>query len=266
MAGGPALRRVDPPAAVRERYLGWAWSPAWVYGDVITTWRLRSAAGDLHYLKVRAVEEEPRLLDEADRLRWARDRLPVPEVIACGTGGDVDWLLLAGLPGRDATTPELKARPDWLVPILARGLRRLHETPAADCPFRLTVDGALAAVHRRVADGRAERADLHEEFRHLSLDDALATLDDLAPDTEDPVLCHGDYCFPNVLIEGDAVTAYIDLGELAVADRWWDVAVASWSTTWNIGPGWEQAFLDAYGIEPDRRRMTFYRLLYDLIS
>ena len=220
----------------------------------------------MRYLKVRAVEEEPRLLEEADRLRWAGAHLNVPEVLACGTEGDVDWLLLTGLPGRDATTPELKQRPAWLVPVLARGLRRLHETPAADCPFRLTVDGALAAVRRRVAEGKVVHGDLHEEFAHLSVDDALATLDDLAPGTEDLVLCHGDYCFPNVLIEGDAVTAYIDLGELAVADRWWDVAVGSWSTTWNIGPGWEQPFLDAYGIEPDRRRMTFYRLLYDLIS
>jgi len=232
----------------------------------VTTWRLASGAGDVRYLKVRAVEEEPRLLEEADRLRWACARLTVPEVLACGTEGDVDWLLLAGLPGRDATTPGLKQRPAWLVPVLARGLRRLHETPAADCPFRLTVDGALAAVRRCVAEGKVVHADLHEEFAHLSLDNALATLDDLAPDTEDLVLCHGDYCLPNVLIEGDAVTAYIGLGELAVAGRWWDVAVGSWSTTWNIGPGWEQPFLDAYGIEPDRRRMTFYRLLYDLIS
>lgn len=220
----------------------------------------------MRFLKVRAVEEAPRLHEEAARLRWAQDHLTVPEVLACGTEGDADWLLLAGLPGRDATTPELKARPDWLVPILARGLRRLHDAPAADCPFQLSVEDALAAVRRRVAEGPAVHSDLHEEFRHLSLDDALAMLEDLAPDTEDPVLCHGDYCFPNVLIEGDAVTAYIDLGELAVADRWWDVAVGSWSTTWNIGPGWEQLFLDAYGIEPDPRRMAFWRLVYDLIS
>jgi kanamycin kinase len=220
----------------------------------------------VRFLKVRAVEEEPRLLEEAARLRWARGHLTVPEVLACGTEGDRDWLLLAGLPGRDATSPELRARPGWLVPILAQGLRDLHETPVGDCPFRLSVEDALAAVRRRVTEGTAVHSDLHEEFSHLSLDHALRMVEGLAPDTEEPVLCHGDYCFPNVLIEGEAVTAYIDLGELAVADRWWDVAVGSWTTTWNIGPGWEQQFLDAYGIEPDLRRMTFWRLVYDLIS
>lgn len=69
-----------------------------------------------------------------------------------------------------------------------------------------------------------------------------------------------------MLLEGDRITGVLDLGELAVADRWWDIAVGSWSTTWNIGPGWEQLFFDSYGIAPDRQRITFYRLLYDLVS
>lgn len=260
------MRGVDPPLFLRRAYQDWDWSVAWSYEGAVTTWRLRSAAGDVHYLKVRAVEEAPRLLDEAVRLRWAQDHVPVPVVLDCGTERDVDWLLLDGLPGRDATDPGLKARPARLVPILARGLRRFHQVPVDACPFRLTVDGALAIVRERVATGQAEHADLHAEFRHLSLGEAVASLERLAPDDEDLVVCHGDYCFPNVLVEEDAVTGYLDLGELAVADRWWDVAVGSWSTTWNVGPGWETLFLDAYGIEPDPPRMTFYRLLYDLIS
>ena len=51
-----------------------------------------------------------------------------------------------------------------------------------------------------------------------------------------------------------------------MADRWWDIAVGSWSTQWNIGSGWERLFIDSYGVEVDAARMTFYRLLYDLIS
>ena len=43
------------------------------------------------------------------------------------------------------------------------------------------------------------------------------------------------------------VTGYVDLGELAVADRWWDLAVATWSLTWDLGPGWEAEFLACYG-------------------
>ncbi len=260
------MRSVDPPEGLRHEYGAWSWSVAWSYEGAITTWRMQSPEGRLRFLKVRASEESPRLLDEAARLDWARAHLPVPEVVAFSTERDVDWLVLEGLPGQDATSPNLIADPERLVPILAEGLRRFHEAPVELCPFRLTVEDALATVRRRVEEGRAEHGDLHPEFSHLTLDQALVTLEELAPPIQDLVVCHGDYCFPNVLIEDDSVTGYLDLGELAVADRWWDLAVGSWSTAWNTGPGWEEVFLDSYGVVPDPPRMTFYRLLYDLIS
>ena len=116
------------------------------------------------------------------------------------------------------------------------------------------------------ATGSSALSDLHPEFRHLSYAAALAELDRLRPDTEDLVVCHGDYCLPNVMISGGEVTGFVDLGELCVADRWRDLAVATWSVTWNLGPGFEDLFLDSYGIERDQQAETFYRLLYDLES
>lgn len=80
------------------------------------------------------------------------------------------------------------------------------------------------------------------------------------------VVCHGDYCPPNVLLTDGRVSGYVDLGELGVADRWWDIAIGGWSTGWNFGAEFEDLFYDSYGIEPDRDRIAFYRLLYDLVS
>ena len=260
------MRAVDPPDVVRDQYQDWSWTPAWSYRDAVTAWRLCSAAGEVRFLKVRAAGDQPSLADEDVRLRWAASRLPVPTVVASGADCDVGWLVTAGLPGRDATAPELRADPARLVPELARALRRLHGTAVDGCPFRLSVADALATVRRRVAAGIVDVAELHEEYRHLSPEAALSVVEELAPEDEDLVLCHGDYTFPNVLLEDGRVTAYLDLGELNVADRWWDLAVATWSTTWNAGPGWEPTFLEAYGAELDERRMAFWRLVYDLIS
>jgi kanamycin kinase len=79
------------------------------------------------------------------------------------------------------------------------------------------------------------------------------------------VVCHGDACAPNTLLdESAAVAGYVDLGSLGVADRWADLAVASWSLGWNYGTEYESAFFDAYGIEPDPDRIGYYRLLWDL--
>jgi kanamycin kinase len=53
----------------------------------------------------------------------------------------------------------------------------------------------------------------------------------------------------------------VDLGELGIADRWADLAIATWSTEWNYGPGWDGLLLDAYGAPPDTERTRYYRLL-----
>jgi kanamycin kinase len=51
---------------------------------------------------------------------------------------------------------------------------------------------------------------------------------------------------------------------MGVADRWADLAIASWSCDWNFGPGWQDELLAAYGVEADPGRTSYYRLLWDL--
>ena len=220
------------------------------------------------FLKVVVSGHYPTALDEAERTRWAQRYVPAPEVIDTGSDGEVDWLLTTEIVGIDATRHPLIADPGTLVPALARGLAAFHEAAPVDaCPFVFDANVALAHAHERVRTGVATAADLHPEHAHLTIEGALAELERLAPDVEDRVVCHGDYCFPNVLLDSrGAITGYVDLAELGVADRWWDVAVGAWSTTWNVGPGWEDLFYEAYGIVPDPDRIAFYRLLYDLVS
>jgi kanamycin kinase len=78
-------------------------------------------------------------------------------------------------------------------------------------------------------------------------------------------VCCGDPCAPNVLVGDDGEdVGVVDLGALGAADRWADLAVATWSTQWNFGAGWERVLLEAYGVEPDPGRTAYYRLLWDL--
>jgi kanamycin kinase len=86
------------------------------------------------------------------------------------------------------------------------------------------------------------------------------------PAAEDLVVTHGDYCVPNIVFDGDRLSGFLDVGELGVADRWRDLAVATWSIEWHIGHGWEDLFLSVYGANPDPARTRFFRLLYELAS
>lgn len=237
---------------------------AWQWEERVTVWRLRHN-GETFFLKVLPLGAYPSLADERDRLNWVGDRITVPGVIDYGVDEDCEWLMLSQLPGRDATTPEVKADPRLIVPLLARGLRAFHEIDPSGCPFDFRIDTALQHVRDRVQNSvYDDDYEMHDEFVDLKGPAGLARLEAIRPPTEDVVVCHGDYCFPNVLIEDGRIVGYLDLGELGVADRWWDVAVGAWSTTWNVGPGWEELFYESYGVEPDAQRIEFYRLLYSL--
>ncbi len=253
------------PAQIARYVAGWRSELAWESGPLARTWRLTGPGGAQRYLKSAPAGAEVPLRGEAVRMRWARrNGLPVPPVVVACSDRQAEWLLTEALPGRSAVAQENLANPEALVPALAEGLRRFHQVPPDECPFPCWAETGLAEAGRRVGAGLVTTADLHPEHAHLSAAAALRELERLRPDGEDLVVCHGDYCLPNVLISGGAASGFVDLGRLGVADRWLDLAIGSWSATWNLGPGWEDLFFASYGVARDDGRIAFYRLLYDL--
>ena len=123
----------------------------------------------------------------------------------------------------------------------------LHDAlPVRDCPFDWSVPARLAAHSRRIARN--------------GLTDP--------PPIDRLVVCHGDACAPNTIIDDDGrCCGHVDLGSLGVADRWADLAVATMSLDWNYrGSGertLQQDLLQAYGIEPDAMRIDYYRRLWN---
>jgi kanamycin kinase len=174
---------------------------------------------------------------------------------------DGEWLLTAGLPGRSAVDPRWLADPRSAVRALGAGLRALHDAlPVAGCPFDWSAGARAALIRPEQLPARR----MFPEHAELTAAEVLARLADV-PDVDRAVVCHGDACAPNTLLGDDgAWSGHVDLGSLGVADRWADLAVATWSTGWNYGPGWETWLLDSYGVEPDPERMAYYRLLWDV--
>lgn len=264
---GELGRALGVPKEIWEAHPNALWSLAWMFTPEAVTYRLAGPAPEVRYLKVASQGWYPSLESEVERLEWAQPFLPVPRVLESGSDGRKQWLITEGIPGRNGVDPVLAQHPEELVRTLASGLKRFHQAPVSECPFDFSLDRAIAHARRRVESGAVRpEEDFHPEFAHLSGAEALALLERNRPESESLVVCHGDYCPPNVLIEGWDPSGFVDLGELGVADRWWDLAVATWSVTWNFGPGLEGLFLRAYGIERDQARIEYYRLLYDLVS
>lgn len=232
---------VEVPATVRRLAAGAALAPVWRNERGGVTFR----TDDARYIKHGPRNAETTMAAEAARLRWAGPHTPVPEVLSHGEDGTHEWLVTRALPGLSAVDPRWVADPATAVAAVGAGLRALHDAlPVADCPFDWTVPARVQA-----ATARGIR--LPARLRGAPAVDVL-------------VVCHGDACCPNTLLDdGGRWRAHVDLGALGTADRWADIAVAAMSTGWNYGPGWEDALLDAYGIAPDAERMRFYRDLWN---
>ncbi len=203
------------------------------------------------------------LFQEVKRLRWAVAFTTVPEVIDQGSDSDGQWIATRGLGGENAVAERWRASPGEAVFAIATGLRQLHDSlPIQQCPFSWQVEDRLGDIARRGSE--LEPANWHPEFRDLSVADALAVVLEV-PEVDHLVVCHGDACAPNTLLdESGSWAGHVDMGSLGIADRWADLAIASWSLDWNYGNGWQDTFFDAYGIEADAERMSYYRLLWEL--
>jgi kanamycin kinase len=196
-------------------------------GDAFLKWNPRRTCVDL--------------ARERSRLAWLEGRHPAPRVIAYGEDAEAQWLVTAPVPGGSAVGDEWRARRPEAIRAIAAGLRAIHAVAVAEFPAEWTSE---------VWVGRSP-----------------ASLGPRPPIDGHPVLVHGDACAPNTLISpAGRWTGNVDFGDLAVGDRWADLAVASMSLDWNFGEGHQDEFFAAYGTEPDTDRLRYYRALWDLES
>lgn len=216
---------VPPPSVVIGIAAGRPVAAVWINELGGVTFAIGSAPAD-EYVKTYPDAVVDLLADEVPRLTWAQPYTPVPVVLGSGPG----WLHTAALPGRSAVDPFWSERPETAARAIGTGLRMLHDSlPVADCPF-----GPPSWVG------------------------------DAPPHADRLVVCHGDSCAPNTLMTDDGSwSGHVDLGDLGVADRWADLAIATLSLDWNFptteDTGWEAALLDAYGVTADRERIAYYR-------
>lgn len=236
---------VTVPERVHDLARGAALECVWVndYGGL--TFRATPEAGEAFFIKWGPRQAESNLRDEAERMTWARRWITVPRVLAQGEDAEHEWLVTAAIDGASAVAPQWEARPELAVRAVGEGLRALHEgLPVAECPWEWSVTSRIENAERRGIR-------VPERFR-------------TPPPIDRLVVSHADACCPNTLLDADGRwIAHVDLGLMGTADRWADLAVASMSTEWNYGPGWEDALIDAYGLAPDRERLAYYRELWN---
>jgi streptomycin 3"-kinase len=225
----------------------------------------------LAYAKIAPSERSADLAGERDRLDWlAAQGFASPGVLDWQEAETGSCLVMSAVPGIPASElPGADLLRAW--PSIVRRIGDLHALAAGQCPFErglsLMFDRAAEVVGRQAVNPDF----LAGEDREVPAAELLARVARELParlgqEARDRVVCHGDACMPNIMIDPETwqCTGLIDLGRLGTADRYVDLAlmVANARESWVSREQEARAFailFDTLGIEaPDMERLAFY--------
>ncbi|MBR4223453.1 MAG: aminoglycoside 3'-phosphotransferase [Oscillospiraceae bacterium] len=214
--------------------------------------------------------------DAVRLMRWLEDKLPVPKVLAFESDGEHHYLLMSKVKGKVSCDKYYLEHPRELLDMLAKAVRMLWSVDISDCPRCRDVDAELKEARYRIDHGMVDIENAEPttfgEGGFKDPEELFAWLETHKPAME-PVLSHGDFCLPNIFIDGDSIGGLIDLGDTGIGDKWRDLALCWRSLKHNfdgtyggkVYPDFDPDMLfDVLGIEPDREKLRYYLLLDEL--
>ena len=197
-----------------------------------------------YYLKSSAVGT---LAKEAELTRYFHGKGLGTEVLHYSTCAN-DWLLTARVRGEDCTHEQYLSDPKRLCDTIAAELRKLHETDFSDCPVQNRMEDYFALAEKNYRTGNYDKASFPDSFGYRSAEEAWAVLENGRTAINGKVLLHGDYCLPNIMLDGWTFSGFIDLGNGGVGDRHVDLFWGAWTLWFNLKTDqYRNRFFDAYG-------------------
>ncbi|HEX8250476.1 MAG TPA: APH(3') family aminoglycoside O-phosphotransferase [Pyrinomonadaceae bacterium] len=259
----PLLLRLPPPLA--QMISGYTPRRIHIGQSAAKVFRLDAENKDSLYLKIAPRTTAHSLLREKTRLEWLVNRLPAPEILSFAEDENTDYLLLSAISGVDASDDSLKTDIPRIIEQSVEGLKMIHALPIENCPFDERIDYKIELAKKLMENNLVDEDDFDESRRGRTAEDLFRELIENKPAVEDLVFTHGDYCTPNIIFEKGRLKGFVDWGNAGVADRYQDIALLTRSVVHNFGSEYEPSVFKIYGVDPDRKKIYFYRLLDEFL-
>ncbi|HEV8158068.1 MAG TPA: APH(3') family aminoglycoside O-phosphotransferase [Pyrinomonadaceae bacterium] len=240
---------------------GYAWQHIDIGFSSAQVFRLEAENENSLYLKIDSRASKFSLRQEKINLEWLENRLLVSEVLLFAEDETNEYLLLSEIPGVNASDDSLKNDIPRTIEQLASGLKMIHKLSIENCPFDQRLNYKIEIAKERMINGLVEEEDFDEERQGRTAEGLFEELLATVPTDEDLVFTHGDYCVPNVILENGNLSGFVDWESAGVADRYQDIALLTRSVWYNFGEDWEESMFEIYDIEPDWKKIDFYKLL-----
>jgi len=255
------ILRKSLPADLAQAVSGYVWRQIHIGCSTAQVFRLKAENKKPLYLKIAARLSGNSLMPEKLKLEWLKNQLFVSKVILFAEDENTDYLLLSEISGVDASDDSLNENAANVIEQLAKGLKIVHSLPIESCPFNARLNYKIELAKERMLKGLVDESDFDDERAGRRAEDLFQELLATKPSEEDLAFTHGDYCLSNIILENGKLRGVIDWGNAGVADRYQDIALLTRSVWYNFGKKWEESVFEIYSIEPDWKKIYFYRLL-----
>ncbi len=160
-----------------------------------------------------------------------------------------DYMLSERALGEDLTHTFYLSEPRRLAATMGELLRELHSRPAEGCPV-LRMPEYLDTVRRNYRQGLFDMSLFGNRASFRDADSAYRFVEENAGVLCSEVLIHGDFCLPNIMLDGWKFSKFIDVGNGGIGDRHVDLFWGAWTLNFNLGTDeYRDVFFDAYGRE-----------------
>ena len=167
----------------------------------------------------------------------------------------------------DSRADEVQKPIEQTVKLLADGLLMLQKIDISSCPYISNLDYKLKEALYNIENNLVDMGDFEEGNEFTSPMELYQWLVENRP-LEELCFTHGDYCLPNIFINDNEVSGFIDVGRGGIADKWQDIALCVRSLGYNLRHTDPKAYVsllfEHLGIEPNEEKIRYYILLDEL--
>ena len=244
--------------------------------DNIGKSKAKVLVGEKYVLKIDNIDSDLKHTYEIQN--WLFGKLPVSKNICYTEENETSYLLMEKLNGKISCDESfLEKDSEYLTKLLTKALKMFWKVSVDNCPFQNSLDEKLELAKYRVENNlvdieTAEEFTFGENGLFKDPNELLSWLLENKPEIT-PVLGHGDFCLPNIFIENDDISGFIDLGHCGVSDIYEDIVICLRSFTYNLDgtyggkvypPFSRDLFFKELGIEPNEEKMKYFLLLDEL--
>lgn len=215
--------------------------------------------------------------NEYQVINWLNKRIPTPQILAYEIDSQVSYTLMTKIEGKILCDNEYLSNPSLLIDLLVKALQKLWSVDCDDCPIDQSLDKRLKIARYNVENNLVDLENVEEDtFSDTGFQNSLELITWLENNRpkEELVFSHGDLSLPNIIVNGQEIESFIDLGKMGKADKWQDLAICyrslkhNFEGRYNGGKKYDgyypEMLFDKLNIKLDKNKLKYYLLLDEL--